>query len=364
MRRRTTLRRRLAVLIATACLLSLLVFSAVAYLGIYLEEETELDLIPEADDDATAFLVLTFGLAAPICLAVTLSGSLWLARRWIRPIEEVIRAAGEMSVDELDRRLPVPRADDELRDMVRTLNELFARLEDGFEGLHSFAASVSHELRTPLAIAISELEVAARRPRSDEEWRESAGHVLVSLRRLVQLVEALLELARGGIAGPRDEVDLSELAEEVVSTFAERAEQTGLALIHTSREAAPALVSRGAITAALSALVANALRYTPPGGRVEVSAEVEAGGGAARHVDDSGPGVSEEARALVFEPLQRGAAGREADRRAEEAGLGLGLAIVSRVIEQHGGSVDVGRSPLAGARFTLRLPPPGAARSS
>jgi signal transduction histidine kinase len=344
---RRTLRGKLATLIAVTSLLSMLVFSGVVYLGIYLEEETDLDIV-EADDDATRFLLLTFGMAAPISLALTLGGALWLARRWIRPIEEVIRAGGAMSVERLGERLALPPGDDELRDMVRTLNDLFARLEAGFQGLHSFAADVSHEMRTPLAIAISELEVALRRPRSHEEWSEATGSVLRSLRRLVELVEALLELARGGIAGPREPVDLTELAEEVVGMYGSRSQAAGITLVHTSVGQVSARANRAALSTALGAVVANGLRYTPRGGRVEVRVEP----GAVLEVDDSGPGVPAAEREAIFAPLRRGAAASDGD----EAGLGLGLAIVRRVMEQHGGRVEVGESPLGGARFTLHVP--------
>jgi signal transduction histidine kinase len=291
--------------------------------------------------------------AAPITLVITITTAVWIARRSLRPIEDVIGAAGEMSVDHLDRRIEVPPDKDELHDMVSVLNGLFDRLERGFHGLHSFAADASHELRTPLAVAVSSLEVAARRPRSHEEWGETAEQVLVALRRMVQLVDSFLELARGGIAGPRQPVDVREVVDEVVGVFATRFEEAGVKLESSPEAAAVAHVNRAALVTALSAVVANALRYTPRGGRAAVTVEPIAGRRVAIHVDDSGPGVPPEERAAIFEPLRRGSAGKQA---GDEDGLGLGLAIARRILEQLDGAITVTGSPLGGARFTLEVP--------
>lgn len=349
-----TLRGKLARLVAATSLLSLLVFSAVAYLGIYLEDEADIKIVPEADDDATQFLLLAFGVAAPITLALTITAAMWVARRSLRPIEDVIHAASGMSVDHMDRRIALPPDRDELHDMVSTLNGLFDRLERGFHGLHTFAADASHELRTPLAIAISSLEVAARRPRTQEEWLEAVQQTLASLRRMVQLVDALLELARGGIAGPRAAVDVTAVVDEVVGMFSSRFEAAGVGLEHTSRGTAIAHVNRAALATAVSAVISNALRYTPRGGRAALTVETSAGLLVVIHVDDSGPGVPAPERAAIFEPLRRGSAGQALDSEAD--GLGLGLAIVRRIMQQLDGDVAVTESPLGGARFSLEVP--------
>jgi signal transduction histidine kinase len=327
-----TLRGKLARLVAAASLVSLLVFSAVAFLAIYLEDELKLSMLPEADDDATQFLLLAFLVAAPITLVITITTSMWIARRSLRPVEDVIRAAGEMSVDHLDRRIEVPADRDELHDMVSVLNGLFDRLERGFQGLNSFAADASHE-----------------------EWSESAEQVLLALRRMVQLVDSLLELARGGIAGPREPIDVNEVVDEVAGVFATRFEEAGVTLEPSpeTAEDAVAHINRAALVAALSAVVSNALRYTPRGGRAAVAVEPIAGRRVAIHVDDSGPGVPPEERTAIFEPLRRGAAGKQA---GDEDGLGLGLAIARRILEQLDGAITVTRSPLGGARFTLEVP--------
>ena len=138
--------------------------------------------------------------------------------------------------------------------------------------------------------------------------------------------------------------------------FRARAEAAGIELAHVSVGEVTSSGNRAALGTAVSALVANALRYTPRGGRVELTV-ARADQEVLVHVDDSGPGVPSTERAEIFAPLRRGEAGRRADSASpDQVGLGLGLAIVRRVADQHGGSVEVGESTLGGARFTLRLP--------
>jgi signal transduction histidine kinase len=270
-------------------------------------------------------------------------------RRTLRPIEAVIAQASTMTVDDLDRRIEVPPDRDELRAMIETLNALFSRLSAGFRDLHAFAADVSHELRTPLAAVILELEVAARRERSPAEWEATAERALATLRRTVELVEALLALARGGIPGTREPADVAAVVDEVAGTFAARAQTAGVTLVQVSEGAALATIDRISVALALGAVIDNAIRYTPRGGRVELAVAPSASG-IEIAVDDTGPGVAADERARIFAPLSRGTAGRE------HAGLGLGLAIARRAIEASGGRIAVGSSNLGGARFTLAVP--------
>src|SRR6185295_18417716 len=106
--------------------------------------------------------------------ALSTAGALWLSRRALAPVDRVIAAAREITVENLDRRIDVPARDDELRTLVLTLNDLLDRIERGHRALAMFAADASHELRTPIAAICSELEVALRRPRSADDWAQSA----------------------------------------------------------------------------------------------------------------------------------------------------------------------------------------------
>jgi signal transduction histidine kinase len=347
--RPASLRTKVARLLAITTFVSLVSFSAVVGLVVYLEDGLDLSFIPEADDEPAKFFLLVFAIAAPISLAITLTAARYLVRSAVRPIEAVIAEARTMTVDDLDRRIEVPPDRDELREMIETLNALFARLATGFRDLHAFAADVSHELRTPLAAVVVELEVALRRERSHAEWTAAAERALASLRRTVQLVEALLDLARGSIPGERERADVVAVVDEVAGTFTARADAAGITLAHVSDGEATATVDRVSLAVALGVLIDNAIRYTPHGGRVEL-AVVPYGDTLQIAVDDSGPGVDADEAERIFAPMVRGAAGHT------HAGLGLGLAIARRVMEATGGRVDVEASDLGGARFTLAIP--------
>lgn len=347
MPRDTSLRGQLVRLIATSILSSLALFAAITFAVIVLEDALDVDAIPELDDDP-AFLLAAFAVAAALSLAILLPLAAWLSRRALAPLEAVIEAAHEMGVEHLDRRLEVPDGPDELRELAEALNGQWARLEVGFEALERFAADASHELRTPLAVARSELEVTRRRERTVAEWEEAADRALAALGGLGRLVEALLELARGGEGAARQTVELGELCDEVCAVLAPRAAAAEVELGVALDDPAAVWAEPATLSTALSALVANAIRYTPAGGRVEVRVA-----GAAVHVDDSGPGVDDAERARIFEPLARGAAGRAADHRGGEAGLGLGLAIARRIARHHGAELELSDSPLGGARFSL-----------
>ena len=349
MSRPASLRGKVTRLLAVSTLVSLVSFCGVVGFVVFLEDGVDLAFIPEADDEPAKFFLLVFAIAAPISLGITLTAARYLVRRAVRPIEAVIAEARTMTVDDLDRRIEVPPDRDELREMIETLNALFARLSAGFRDLHNFAADVSHELRTPLAAVVTELEVAVRRERSHAEWSAAADNALASLRRTVQLVEALLDLARGGIPGTREHADVIAVVDEVADTFIARAETAGVTLAHVSDGEATATFDRVSLAVALGVLIDNAIRYTPRGGRVEL-AVAPRGDIVEIDVDDTGPGVGPDERDRIFAPLARGTAGRT------HAGLGLGLAIARRVIEASGGRVGVDASSLGGARFTLAIP--------
>jgi two-component system OmpR family sensor kinase len=344
-------------------LASLAVFAVVAYAAVVIEERDEVDepaavaaaVAPESDDeiavDALDEMLIAMAIAAPIALALSVGGALILARRALAPIDEVIEAAGAMSVAELDRRLPVPARDDELAELSRALNGLFVRLADGFAALGRYATDASHELRTPLAVMVAELEVALRRPRTPEEWTATATTTLAELRRLTTAVEALLSLSRPPGDAPRGRFDLAACVEEACATAAATAAAAAVTI--TCPPGPPIAIdgSEAMIAIAVGNLLANALRYTPAGGAITVTI-ARAAGAATITVDDTGPGVAVAERARIFEPFARGTAVARPDA---PAGTGLGLAIARRIADQHGGTLIVADAPGGGARFALTV---------
>ncbi|MGC4095189.1 MAG: histidine kinase dimerization/phospho-acceptor domain-containing protein [Polyangiaceae bacterium] len=267
-----SLRTRVALWMAGAMIATLTLLGSVAYVLIVEEELRE--GTGESHDEITREtrrnILKFFGLVGPFALLLSSGGAYLLARRLLRPIDDVIHAATMMSSEDLARRLPVPAGDDELRRLVESLNGLFARLERGYAAQATFAADASHELRTPLAVITAELEVALRRPRSEAEWRESANAALTEAQRASRLVDALLRHARAGIASRRREpIDVRDFVERAAERQALAAEHAGLSLVVTPPQDTSAHIEgdADALDAALGSLLDNAIRYTPRTGQ-------------------------------------------------------------------------------------------------
>lgn len=218
--------------------------------------------------------------------------------------------------------------------------------------LTSFTADASHELRAPLATLQNVLEVALTRPHTASEYRATIEVALESSRRITDLTNALLILARGDAGAlhvAAVPVDVSDLLEEVRTRHAAAAEVAGVS-IEVDAEPGEVAGERQLLSRMLDNLVENALRHTPRGGRITLAAAL---GERACDISvaDTGPGVPQSERQRIFERFSRIDPGR--DRR--DGGTGLGLAVCRAVCEAHGGLITLEPS-VTGARFAVRLP--------
>ncbi|HEY0477795.1 MAG TPA: ATP-binding protein [Kofleriaceae bacterium] len=354
-----SLRGRVALWMVAAAALSLALFTIAAYVVIRIEEVIERGDAAVADAETRRQVFTALAVSAPIGLGLSIAGALWLSRRALAPVDRIIAAARDLTIESLDRRIDVPAHDDELRVLAIALNDALDRLERGHRALAMFAADASHELRTPLAAVCSELEVALRRPRSPEDWEQSARTSLDELRRLARITDSLLRFAQADAARSpcTDDVELAGLVDDVTEMHAAAARAAGVELAACCDGDVRVRGDADMLSTAISNLVANAIRYTPRGG--SITATVELGDGAAQiHVDDTGRGLAAGELEAIFTPFARGSQAKTADA----AGLGLGLPIARRIAERHGGAIAACNRPAGGARFTLRLPlPHGAA---
>jgi signal transduction histidine kinase len=344
----TSLRGRIAVWMAAAAVFTALVFASTMYFVVRAEGVAVAEVAEE--------LLWALVVAVPLTVLVAFAGASWLARRALVPLEGVIRTAHEISAQDLHRRLPVPARSDELASLVEALNDLLARLDDGFEALGRSAADASHELRTPVASLATELEVALRRSRTTAEWEAVARRSLAELRRLAVLLDELLAFAKArdeAIRG-RTAIDVREQVDLVLAALGRDARDRGLLLSPAAEGGdAPAWIvgSADAISTVIRNLVENALHHTPRDGVILAAVATE-GQRVIIDVEDSGVGIAASEREEVFLPFRRGVS---ADR-SRSAGFGLGLAIARRVVEAHGGRISVDDSVLGGARFRVELP--------
>ncbi|MGZ6642779.1 MAG: sensor histidine kinase [Solirubrobacteraceae bacterium] len=290
---------------------------------------------------------LLIGGAAALALA-SLAGYL-LAGSALRPVEAMRRRAERISSTSLEERLPLSPADDEIRRLGATLNDMLARVQAGIEREQALVANASHELRTPLALLKAELELALRHARSREELEQSLREAASETDRMARLADDLLVLASAdqGLALRREPVDVDDLLDTVAARFAALAAERGSA-VRVAR-AEPLVVDGDELRLeqALGNLVDNALRHG--GGDVELSARAH-DGVVELHVRDEGPGFDQ---AFVPVALDRFTRGSDARGRG---GTGLGLAIVDAIARAHGGRAAVGAAPGGGADVSLSVP--------
>lgn len=285
-------------------------------------------------------------------LFISSFGAGYLLSGWaLRPVGRITRVARDISATDLNRRIEMSGPEDELKQMADTFDGMLDRLQGSFEDQRRFVHEASHELRNPLAVAQTNLELALG-SNDPDELAEAARIALRSTNRMGDLVEGLLEQARTGVPElHRESIDLGVLVNEIATEFAAVAARRALRL-QAASVAIEDLVVEGdgpAIRRAISNLVANAVRLAPEGSTIRLEAR-RVGDMVAVQVSDEGPGIDPAHHEAIFHRFWRGSdAG---------AGSGLGLSIVRRVAERHGGTATVESVPGSGSTFTLRLPAP------
>ncbi len=294
-------------------------------------------------------LAATLGIGTPVALIlISLAGWL-LAGAALRPVERMRREAAAISMADPSSRLTLPVADDEIQRLGVTLNAMLDRIQASIERELRFVDDASHELRTPLSILKAELDLALARPRSAVEMEAALRSAAEETDHLVRLAEDLLVLARahgGKLPVQGERTDLRELLEGIISRHEPRAAATGVAITMKAPNAF-AQVDAARLRQAVDDLLDNAVRHTPRGGRIHVSAERDSGS-VRFAVQDTGPGFAPEALDRAFEPFARDGGVQE-----DDGGSGLGLAIVRVIAEAHGGSAHAENVPGGGARVSL-----------
>jgi len=273
------------------------------------------------------------GLAAAV---IAVLGAWWLAGRFLRPLRTITAAAEDISATNLHQRLKLAGPKDELTDLGRVLDQLFARLEAAFEAQRRFVANASHELRTPLAGQRTVIQVAlADRRATIESLRTACEEVLVLSRQQEELIDALLTLATSERGLERhDSVDLAEITQTVLLAQAQQAAEKGIR-IDPALAASPVVGDERLVERLVANLIDNAIAHNFNGGTVEVVTTSTAARSAIR-VSNTGPAIAADAVEQLFQPFTY--SGRERVRNRND-GHGLGLAIVQAIAQAHGATV-------------------------
>ena len=304
-------------------------------------------------DDALQRLRRILIFAIPLTLLIAGAGGVFLARRALKPVDQIAQTALEIEGSDLSRRIPV-RTQDELGRLASTLNQMIERLEKAFKRQQEFTGDASHELRTPLAVIEAESTLALEKERSADEYRRSLQTVVQETEHMSGIIDQLLALARADTTNERvafEEVDLVELLVEVGSNASVLCREKGLKFEMGKMEDVVVRGERSKLKEMFLNLVDNAVRYTPEGRNISISLRRD-NRMAVVDVSDTGIGIPPDDLPHIFERFYR----VDKARSRAEGGSGLGLAICKNIAQAHGGKVEVESRVGEGSTFSVWLP--------
>jgi signal transduction histidine kinase len=291
-----------------------------------------------------------------IIIAAGLGAFVFLGRTQRQLAEITTEVAAITDGRSLHRRLALSEETTDFADLVTTLNAMIGRLETSFGALRRFTADASHELKTPLAVLRADVERAMHDNSTQTERMVALEEALQEVRRMTDLVESLLTLARadeGRFDIYREPIELQPLVQEVYETALILGEAQGVTVNLPFTTDVVVMADRTRLRQLFLNLVTNAIKYTPAGGKVEL--------GLGRHPDnvtfavrDTGIGISAADFPHIFERFWR--ADRVRSRMSERGGFGLGLAISQWIAQAHGGTLTASSRLGRGSLFTVTLP--------
>jgi heavy metal sensor kinase len=298
------------------------------------------------------FLQLALGL--PLAVVIIAGGGYLLVRRALTPVEQITRAAEQITQYNLSERLPISSTGDELERLSVSLNRMITRLDDAFQNSKRFVADASHDLRTPLTILRGELENFAEDTRLDSELRDRVGSMLEEVVHLGKIVEQLFTLSRLDAGEAQTEwtrFDLSELAKTTAEQMSLLAEDKGISISCDASQPMPVKGNHVRLKQVVVNLLDNAIKYTPEKGAIQLRV-LAVNGHAVLEVKDNGIGIPPDALPHIFERFYRVDQARSADSES----AGLGLSIVKSICTAHGAEVEAQSVVGSGSCFRVKLP--------
>lgn len=277
----------------------------------------------------------------------------FITRQALSPLRSLSCRICETEVQNLSEPLKIPGTNDEISQLTRSFNAMLQRLNEAFTTQKQFSASAAHELRTPLAVMQTNLEVFSRKKEPElQEYRQILNMIQKQTERLSHLVEMLLDLTGVQSVERSEKISLAELTDEVFCDLASVAEQKDIQLI---QEEGDCIITGSylLIYRAVYNLVENAIKYNQPSGTVTVSVHTTVNSEyAVMEIHDTGIGISSENQEKIFSPFFR----VDKSRSRAMGGAGLGLALVSEIVQQHQGIIKVKKSTAEGTIIEMFLP--------
>ena len=286
-------------------------------------------------------------------LAVAAFAGRWLAGRALTPLSQLAGATQAIGITNLDARLTVRGAGDELDQVATAFNNALARVEHSVSEMRQFSAALAHELRTPLAIFRGEAELALAPSSTDDDRRQALSRQMDECDRLTRLINQILMLARaeaGEITMATDIVDIAALAASVVEEIEPVAAARGIVMSCGGSGNVLVRGDAGWLQRLLLILLDNAIKFTGDGGRISVVSS-RTRGLVRVAVTDTGVGIASDALPHLFERFYRADRARSHDTQ----GAGLGLALAKWIVDRHDGAITVTSRPGQGSTFIVNL---------
>ncbi|MGE0681503.1 MAG: ATP-binding protein, partial [Candidatus Binatia bacterium] len=286
-------------------------------------------------------------------IALGLGGGSFFAWRALRPIRDLIQTLQSMlTTGKLTTRAPVTETGDELDELSTLFNSMLDRIAVLISGMQSSLDNVAHDLRTPMTRLRSMAEAALQAPTQENDLQAALGSCMEESERILTMLNTLMDISEAETGTMRldlEEVNIHGLIHQVVELYEYVAEEKALTITPIVPEELTITADRNRMLQVLANLLDNAIKYTPTGGRVTISAALNH-----HHVHitvmDTGVGIPAEDRGKIWDRLYRG------DKSRSQRGLGLGLSVVKAVVQAHNGQVAVSSQPGHGASFFLLLP--------
>lgn len=296
---------------------------------------------------------IVFGMVIVPVILLAFLGGVWMTNRTTRPLRQIVQAARSIiRTGKLDVRVPASTTTGELDDLVALFNRMLAGNENLIHALRGSLDNVAHDLRTPLARLRVMLEDALRNESDLTSARQAMAGALEETDRVQTIIRTLMDVtsAETGMMNlDLTPTDLGSLIDDVMELYEDVAAEKEITVEKKFSAGFQANVDAARIRQVFANLLDNALKYTPRGGKITISAERE-NGETSVCFQDNGMGIAENDLPHIWERLYRG------DKSRNEHGLGLGLSLVKAIVEAHNGRVEVKSMPHVGSEFRLFLP--------